>query len=55
MMSLDHQFSTHIENRDEPILVALQNLERSLDNLSRPSQAVWLSWSVDAVVVLPCD
>ena len=46
-------FYVHIDHRDEPVLVALQNLERSLDSLSRPNQPVWLTWSSDAVVVLP--
>ena len=46
-------FYVHIDHRDDPILVALQNLERSLDSLSRPNQPVWLTWSSDAVVLLP--
>ena len=48
-------FYVHIANRDDPILVALQNLEGSLDQLSRPDQPVWLRWSEDAVVVLAKD
>ena len=46
-------FYVHIDHRDNPVLVALQNLERSLDHLSRPNQPVWLTWSSDAVVLLP--
>ena len=46
-------FYVHIDHRDEPVLVALQNLERSLGGISRPNQPVWLTWSPDAVVVLP--
>ena len=46
-------FYVHIDHRDEPVLVALQNLERSLGNISRPNQPIWLTWSSDAVVVLP--
>ena len=52
-MSLDHQFSVHIENRDEPILVALQNLERSMNQSHQLNQPVWLQWTRNAVVVLP--
>ena len=39
----------------EPVLVALQNLERSIDQLRGPNQKVWLKWSTDALVVLPRD
>ena len=46
-------FYVHVDHRDDPVLVALQNLERSLDGLSRPNQPVWLTWSPDALVVLP--
>ena len=45
-------FYVHMANRDDPVLVALQNLEGSLDQLSRPDQPVWLGWSESAVVVL---
>ena len=45
-------FYVHIPNRDDPVLVALQNLEGSLDQLSRPDQPVWLRWSETAIVVL---
>ena len=48
-------FYVHIANRDDPVLVALQNLEGSLDQLSRPDQPVWLRWSEDAIVVLAKD
>jgi len=46
-------FYVHVDHRDDPVLVALQNLDRSLDGLSRPNQPVWLTWSPDALVVLP--
>ena len=48
-------FYVHLEKRDEPVLVALQNLERSIDHLRQPNQGVWLQWSNDAVVILPRD
>ena len=48
-------FYVHIANQDDPVLVALQNLEGSLHQLSRPDQSVWLRWSKDAIVVLAKD
>ena len=48
-------FYVHLSKREEPILVALQNLERSIDMLSGPNQKVWLQWSTEALVVLPRD
>ncbi len=45
-------FYVHIPNRDLPVSVALQNLERSIEKIQRPDQAVWLTWSQDAVVLL---
>ena len=48
-------FYVHLSKREEPVLVALQNLERSIDQLRGPNQKVWLKWSTDAMVVLPRD
>ena len=48
-------FYVHLSKREEPVLVALQNLERSIDLLRGPNQKVWLKWSTDALVVLPRD
>ena len=48
-------FYVHLSKREEPVLVALQNLERSIDQLHGPNQKVWLKWSTDAMVVLPRD
>ena len=45
-------FYVHVDQREEPILVALQNLERSLNHLSGANQPVWLGWSKGALVVL---
>ena len=46
-------FYVQLANHDEPVLVALQNLDRSIGQLSQPNQRVWQHWSSDAVVVLP--
>jgi len=48
-------FYVHLPQREEPVLVALQNLERSMNHLHKPNQPVWLQWTSDAVVVLPRD
>jgi hypothetical protein len=45
----------HLPQREDPVLVALQNLERSITQLHKPNQPVWLQWASDAVVVLPRD
>ena len=48
-------FYVHLSKREEPVLVALQNLERSVDMHSESNQKVWLKWSTDALVILPRD
>ena len=48
-------FYVHLPQREDPVLVALQNLERSMTHLHKPNQPVWLQWASDAVVVLPRD
>ena len=48
-------FYVHLPQRKDPVLVALQNLERSMTHLHKPNQPVWLQWASDAVVVLPRD
>ena len=48
-------FYVQLAKRDIPVLVAMQNLERSIGQLRQPNQRVWLQWSSDAVVVLPRD
>ncbi|HJL56351.1 MAG: ABC transporter ATP-binding protein [Arenicellales bacterium] len=48
-------FYVYLAQRREPVLVALQNLERMKDHLYQPNQSVWLQWALDAVVVLPRD
>ncbi len=48
-------FYVHLAQREDPVLVALQNLERSMDRLHQPNQPVWLQWANDAMVVLPRD
>jgi len=44
-----------LENRKEPVSVALQNLESSADRIRTPDQDVWLSWSPESVVLLPAQ
>ncbi|MBO68238.1 MAG: hypothetical protein CL398_07985 [Acidiferrobacteraceae bacterium] len=44
-------FYVHIDGKDEPVLVALQNLERAT-NVVRSNQDVWLRWSESAAIVL---
>ena len=48
-------FYVHLSKRVEPVLVALQNLKRSIDMLHEANQKVWLKWSNDALVLLPRD
>ena len=48
-------FYMQLPERDDPVLVALQNLERSMAQLHKPNQPVWLQWASDAVVLLPRD
>ena len=45
----------HIPGRDEPVAVAAQNIARSTSHIGSGSvdQPVWLTWSQDAVVLLP--
>jgi hypothetical protein len=42
----------HLARWAEPILVSLQNLERSTNQLHQLNQPVWLQWARDAVVML---
>ncbi|MGA0382964.1 MAG: ABC transporter ATP-binding protein [Arenicellales bacterium] len=46
-------FYVHVADRDEPVLVALQNLNRAIGDMRQPNQPIWLRWTDDAVVVLP--
>ena len=48
-------FYIHIEGRNEPISVALQNLSGSLDMIRNVNREVWLSWSDNAAVMLPFE
>ena len=41
-----------LENRPEPVSVALQNLESSADRIRTPDQDVWLWWTPESVVLL---
>jgi spermidine/putrescine ABC transporter ATP-binding subunit len=42
-----------IDGQDQPIAVALQNSQRSVDLRETRGRRVWLAWSIDAAVVLP--
>ncbi len=44
-----------LENRPEPVSVALQNLESSADRIRTPDQDVWLWWTPESVVLLPAQ
>jgi len=46
-------FNIHINGRNEPVAVALQNLSRADSQMRGTNQTVWLSWSDDAAVLLP--
>ena len=48
-------FYVYLEGRDEPVAVAMQNVESSLAGVGRTDQPVWLNWSKDAVVLLDPD
>ena len=42
----------NIENRTEPVFVAMQNIRRSASRSVNPDQQVWLGWESEAVVLL---
>ena len=46
-------FYVYLPGRQEPVSVALQNLQRSSDQRQIQDQPVWFSWSQDSVVLLP--
>ena len=48
-------FYVYLQDRDEPVSVALPNLAKSLERISGAGQDVWLTWSDDAAVLLPSD
>jgi spermidine/putrescine ABC transporter ATP-binding subunit len=45
-------FYIYIDGREEPIAVAMQNVDRSMAGLRDSDQSVWLSWDNDSVVLL---
>jgi spermidine/putrescine ABC transporter ATP-binding subunit len=45
----------NVPGRDEPVSVALQNLDGSLSRTAAANQPVWLTWTQDSVVLLPPD
>ena len=48
-------FYIHIEGREDPVSVALQNLSSSLDMVRNTDRSVWLTWNDDAAVMLAID
>ncbi len=48
-------FYIHVEGRDNPISVALQNLSGVLDQIYTTDREVWLTWSDDAAVMLAME
>lgn len=48
-------FYIHVEGRENPISVALQNLTGVLDQVYTTNREVWLTWSEDAAVMLPLE
>ena len=48
-------FYIYLEERDEPVSVALQNISGRLDSIHRADQIVWLTWAEDAAVMLPAE
>ncbi len=43
----------YVDQREEPVSVALQNLSGLLDMVRSTDRDVWLTWADDAVVILP--
>ena len=48
-------FHVRIASRDEPIAVATQNMQPMLGAATPSADRVWLTWSRDAVILLPAD
>ena len=48
-------FYVHIVGREEPIAVATQNIQPMLGAAIPAADRVWLTWSRDAVILLPAD
>ena len=48
-------FYVYLDGRDDPVAVALQNIDLSMSGFRTRDKTVWLSWSRDAVVLLPMD
>jgi ABC-type Fe3+/spermidine/putrescine transport system ATPase subunit len=43
----------YLPGREQPVAVAMQNTGRSAVGIDQTDQPVWLSWSEDAIVLLP--
>ena len=48
-------FHVLLPGREQPVAVAVQNMERSAVGLAASDQAVWLSFSGESVVLLRPD
>jgi spermidine/putrescine ABC transporter ATP-binding subunit len=46
-------FYIYIDGREEPVAVAMQNVERGMAQLRDSDQSVWLHWDNDSIVLLP--
>jgi spermidine/putrescine ABC transporter ATP-binding subunit len=45
----------YLAERDPPVSVALQNLQKSMARVREANQPVWLHWSEESAVLLPAD
>ena len=48
-------YYVRLTQRDAPVAVAVQNLDRSLASAAGGADRVWLTWAPDAAVLLPAD
>ena len=48
-------YYVRLMQRDAPVAVAVQNLDRSLASAAGGADRVWLTWAPDAAVLLPAD
>ncbi len=46
-------FYIHVEGREQPVSVALQNLSTAIDDINSKERKVWLTWPDSAAIMLP--
>ena len=46
-------FFIHVEGREQPVSVALQNLSTAINDISSKERKVWLTWPDRAAIMLP--